>query len=153
VAGDGTTSDIPTVLAMSQRMAMSDPDNPVNRALLGAATCRAGQIQRGTEILERALPLCATAEGSVSTSREQIRALHVMSSMILARAYSQSDNQQALSTQLDSLRGLIARYEKALPQYDEDTPRWFLGLALDLARRELTRLGGSSASLPQSAVE
>jgi serine/threonine protein kinase/tetratricopeptide (TPR) repeat protein len=148
VAGDGATSDIPTVLAMSQRMAMSDPDNPVNRALLGAATCRAGQYQQGAEILERALPLCATAEGSVSTSREQIRAVHVISSMILARAYSQSDNQQALSTQLDSLRDLIARYEKALPQYDEHTPRWFLGLSLDLARRELTRLGARQLHSP-----
>ena len=111
------------------------------------------KFQQGTAILERALPLCATTEKNLKTSREQIRAVHVLSAMILARAYSQSDNQQALSDQLDSLRELVARYEKALPQYDEESPRWLLGLALDLARRESNRLGASPHSPPQSAAE
>ena len=153
VAGNAASSDMSTVLAMSQRMATSDPGNPVNRALLGATTWRAGQIQQGTEILEEALPLCAMAEKSVPTASEQIRAVHVLSAMILARAYSQSDNQRALSAQLDSLRGLVMRYEKALPQYDEESPRWLLGLAIDLARRESSRLGNSLPSLPKSSAE
>jgi tetratricopeptide (TPR) repeat protein len=153
VAGDAAISDMSTVLAMSQRVATSDPDNPANRALLGAATWRAGQIQQGTAILERALSLCAMAEKSVSVPREQLRAVHVMSAMILTRAYFQSGNQQALSVQIDSLRGLIARYEKALPQYDEESPRWLLGLALELARRESGRLGDLLHSLPNSGTE
>ena len=153
VAGNAASSDMSTVLAMSQRMATSDPGNPVHRALLGAATWRAGQIQLGSETLERALPLCATAEKGFPPAREQIRAVHVMSAMILARAYSQSDNQQAFSAQLDSLRGLVARYEMALPEYDEESPRWLLGLALDLARRESSRLDGSLHALPESDAE
>jgi tetratricopeptide (TPR) repeat protein len=152
VAGDAS-GDMSTVLAMSQRMATSDPGNPVNRSLLGAATWRAGQVQQGTAILEQALPLCAMAEKSVPTTCEQIRAVHVMSATILARAYFQSGNQPALSAQLESLRGLIARYEEALPQFDEESPRWLLGLALDLARRESSRLGDSLHSRDNSGAE
>ena len=153
VASDAATRDMPILLAMSQRMAASDPGNPIHHALLGAATCRAGQIAQGTEILERALPLCATAENGVSTARDQFRAIHVLSAMILARAYFQDENQQPLLARIDSLRGLIARYETALPRYDAATPPWLLGLALDLARHELGRLGDSRPSDPKSAAE
>jgi hypothetical protein len=73
--------------------------------------------------------------------------------MILARACFQSDDRDALLARLDSLRGLVARCEQALPQYDEDSPRWLLGLALDLSRRELSRLGDSPQSLPKSGAE
>jgi hypothetical protein len=70
-----------------------------------------------------------------------------MSAMILAKAYYQSGNQQLLSAQIDLLRELVARYEKALPEYDEESPRWLVGLALELARRELSRMD----DLPHSA--
>ncbi|HEY1599439.1 MAG TPA: serine/threonine-protein kinase [Pirellulales bacterium] len=147
VAGDAATTDMSTVLALSERMTASDPGNPIRRALLGAASWRAGQIQRGTEILERALPLCEVDEKRAPASHERFRAAHVMSAMILAKAYYQSGNQQLLSAQIDLLRELVARYEKALPEYDEESPRWLAGLALELARRELSRMD----DLPHSA--
>jgi tetratricopeptide (TPR) repeat protein/tRNA A-37 threonylcarbamoyl transferase component Bud32 len=153
VAGDTTTSDMSTVLALSERMAASDPGNPIHRALLGAASWRAGQIQRGTEILERTLPLCDAAEKRAPASRERIRAAHVLSATILAHAYFQSDNHQALSGQIELLRALAARYEKALPEYDEESPRWLLRLALDLARRESSRLGDSPDSAGNSSAQ
>ena len=122
----------------------------------GDAGCRdlaAGQIQQGTEILERVLPQLAAAEIDVPKAREQLRAVHVMAALALVCAYVQSDNQQALAVQLDSLRGLVAEYEKAVPRFDEEGPRWLLGLVLDLARRELDRLGDVPDSPRKPAAE
>jgi hypothetical protein len=152
VTGDSPLSDMPKVLAMSERLASSDPGNPIHLALVGAATWRAGQIQQGTEILEKSLPRLALAKHDVQKNgRQQIVAVQVLASLVLARAYRQSDNQGAFTTQLETLRGLVAECEKAIPSFDEETPRWLLGLALDLARREAIHLG-ESANSPLKAV-
>ncbi len=153
VIGEAAVSDMSAVLAIAERMTASEPGSPIHQALLGAATWRAGQAQHGTAILERALPLCAVAAKAYPTACGQVRAIHLISATLLARAYSETGDQQGLSAEVDSLRELIARYERALPQFDEDSPRWFLVLALDLARRETSRLGDPSAAPAKSAAE
>ncbi len=153
VLGDAAIENAQLVVAIAQQILDSDTCSPVDQWLVGAAQFRAGRTQEAIDMLVETLPKFDSAQRVAQSGRDQVRASHVLASTILAEAYRHTNNEPALKAQLDSLRGLIAQYEKALPQYDEETPRWLLGLALDLARRESSRVVDSILSLPNSGAE
>ena len=153
VVGDAEFENTQAVVAIAQRYVASHEHHTSDDWLLGAAQFRAGRVQEAIATLEVAVPRFEEAEQVAHSGRDQVRASHVLATTVLAHAYRQERNEPALKAQRDSLRALISKFETALPQYDEETPRWALQLALHVGNRELQPLLGVRNSFLPSGFQ
>jgi tetratricopeptide (TPR) repeat protein len=140
VAGDSGSENAAIVLGLAQRIASADPRNPVGQVFFAAAQFRAGQGREAIGGLEAALPKLALAELAAPTKRDYVRLGRLAGETILALAYLEVGDQEALVRQLGALRATIDAIGARPPQYSDGTNEWTMPLALHIARRELERL-------------
>ncbi|MEX2114326.1 MAG: tetratricopeptide repeat protein [Pirellulales bacterium] len=139
-AGDRAVEDMNKVVQIVQRLADSDPLNPVLQAQLGAAQFRAGKTQEAIERLRKSVPLHSVAALAAPGQLDRIRVSWLTGETILALAYYKANDEQALAKQLDVVRELVEKLEATNPQYSQDFGEWALPLTILMAKRNLTRL-------------
>lgn len=140
IAGERAVADMDKVVEITQRLADSDPVNPVFQSWLGAAQFRAGRIDEAITRLRKSVPLHSVAALAVPAQLDQIRVSWLTSETILALAYHKAADEQALAKQIEVVRTLVQRFEAANPHYSQDFGEWALPLAVLLAKRNLARL-------------
>jgi tetratricopeptide (TPR) repeat protein len=140
IAGDRAVDDMNRVVEIVRRLAESEPLNPVFQSWLGAAQFRAGQTQEAIERLTKSVPLHPVAALAAPAQLDQIRVSWLTSETILALAYHQANDEQALAKQVEAVRRLVEKFEATKPHYSQDFGEWALPLAIRLAKRNLARL-------------
>ncbi len=145
VLGDNAVEDPGELVILAQQAVAAQPQNPIFRAALGAAFYRAGQTNDCIETLTQALPQHALAELAAPNQRDQVRISRILGETILALAYRQQGDRQALATQIATLRALLQRMDHAKPQHSDGLRFWSLRCATDLAHRYLATLEAAGA--------
>ncbi|MGD9720134.1 MAG: protein kinase [Pirellulales bacterium] len=140
IAGDRAVDDMNRVVEIVRRLAESEPLNPVFQSWLGAAQFRAGQTQEAIERLTKSVPLHPVAALAAPAQLDQIRVSWLTSETILALAYHQAIDEQALAKQVEVVHRLVEKLEATKPHYSQDFGEWALPLAIRLAKRNLARL-------------
>ena len=110
------------------------------QTIVGAVEFRAGYTAQAIATLKKILSLHALAELAAPKRLDPIRVSRLTDETILALAYREQGDQEALAKQLHSLRKLAERLEFTTPQYSEGICRWALPCAIHLTKRELARL-------------
>ena len=146
IAGDHAVEDMNKVVQIVQQLADSNPLNPAFQSWLGAVQFRAGQTQEAIERLSKSVPLHSVAALAAPGQVDQIRVSWLTSETILALAYHKANDEQALAKQLDVVRKLVEKLEATNPHYSQDFGEWALPLAIQLAKRNLTRLEADAAN-------
>jgi len=138
IAGLNTADDRDAVLAIIQRAAASNPRNPVYLTLVGAAQFRAGQTHEAIHTLTESLPIYSASESAELMHLEQISRL--TGETILALAYREVKDEQALKKQLAVLRDLVGKLEATAPLSTEELGQWALSLTIYCTKRDLVRM-------------
>jgi hypothetical protein len=140
IAGEDSVDDWSKVVQIAERVMASNAQNPGYQALLGAAQFRAGRTQEAIERLKKSVPLHSFAALAAPKQLQPIYMSWLTGESILAMAYDEANDEQAIAKQLDVLRNLIQKVEAMKPQYSEDLGEWAIPMSLLLTKRHLTRL-------------
>jgi len=145
MAGPDAVEDPAAVLAIIQRVAATNPRNPVFQTLVGAVQFRAGQPHEAIATLKKSVPMHSLAALAAPKQIDQLRVSQLMGEAILAMAYQKVADHDGLAKQIASLRQLLEKLDATTPQYSEGLGRWALPLTIHCAKRDLARLEADGA--------
>jgi hypothetical protein len=139
VVGEKALDDMNHALALAKRVADAEPLNPVAITIMGAAQYRAGRSRQAIVTLTKALSQLGSG-APAAAGQSDLLVCRLIGETILALAYHQQTDGEALQKQRESLEKLIARAEKSAPQPQAGLPAWTVGFAVEIAKRELAKL-------------
>jgi tetratricopeptide (TPR) repeat protein len=145
VVGDKALEDMGPALLLAKRAADASPTDPVAAILVGAAEYRAGHSPEAIATLTKALAQLAPAEPSAADKADRVLVVRLVGEMLLALAYHEQANPEALKQQIAILQKLIDQPQTPGPQTTSGLPPWTVGFAIEIAKRELAKLGGPAS--------
>ena len=148
VVGDQALDDMSPALVLATRAADADRSNPMAAILVGAAQYRAGSSPEAIATLTKALSQLDLAAPVATASPNQILVGRLVGEMILALAYREHSDDEALQKQLATLRKSIDQAETLGPQSSCSLPPWAVRFAVEIAKRELAKLSATANGSP-----
>jgi tetratricopeptide (TPR) repeat protein len=139
-AGDIGPDDRNQALTIAERAAAANPSDAVAAILVGAAQYRAGQRKQAITTLVKALPKLDPAAASATDKPDRVLVGQLLGESVLAVAYHHQADREALQTQLEHLRQLVAQSETPGPQKKGSLPPWAVRFAVEIAKRGIALL-------------